>query len=63
VGLRLQRLDADIAEQVMLHFARQDIPCLGIHDSFIVPQRHEGELRETMIASYYRRIGRYPVVD
>jgi hypothetical protein len=36
IGLRLQRVDSDIAEQVMLHFADQGIPCLGVHDSFIV---------------------------
>ncbi len=47
-GIRLQRIDSDIAEAVMLHFARQGIPCLGIHDSFIVQQRHKAELREAM---------------
>jgi hypothetical protein len=65
-GIRLQRIDSDIAEAVMLHFARQDIPCLGIHDSFIVQQRYEAELRTVMEeacrAVLRERIGEAPII-
>jgi hypothetical protein len=47
-GLRLQYRDASIAEKVMMHFAKQDIPCLCIHDSFIVQRRYANELETVM---------------
>jgi hypothetical protein len=62
-GLRLQRVDSDIAEAVMLHFASRDIPCLGVHDSFIVQQRHADELKAVMRAAYRSRIGFESVIS
>ena len=35
IGLKLQRVDADIAELVMLRMMQKDIPVLPIHESFI----------------------------
>lgn len=58
-GLRLQRIDSDIAEQVQLRLIRRGIVSLPIHDSFIVEQRHSGVLREVMndvVDEYLRRI-------
>lgn len=62
VGLQLQRVDSDIAEQVMLHFAERDIPCLGVHDSFIVAERHSADLEATMRQAYRSRVGFEPVI-
>jgi hypothetical protein len=62
VGLRLQRLDSNIAEDVMLHFAERDMVCLGIHDSFVVARRHKEELEQAMVEAYRRQVGRNPVV-
>lgn len=56
-GLKLQRLDSDIAERVILHFAEQGYPCLPIHDSFIVHHGLEDELKETMLAEYQKELG------
>lgn len=36
-GLRLQNIDATICMRVQQHLRRRNIPCLSIHDSFIVP--------------------------
>ena len=36
IGLRLQKLDSIIAEQVMLQLLQLDKVCLPVHDSFIV---------------------------
>jgi hypothetical protein len=36
VGLRLQRLDSDIAEKILLHFAQSGIAILPLHDSFLM---------------------------
>jgi len=47
-GLRLMRIDSDLAEAVMLDLVGQGIVPLAVHDSFIVKRRHEGALREAM---------------
>jgi hypothetical protein len=52
MGLRLMRHDSQIALNVLYHFADRGIPCLGVHDSFIVPESHAHELRAVMQACY-----------
>jgi hypothetical protein len=48
-GLRFMRIDSDIAERVMLTMIRRyGAPVLGIHDSFVVPERHKAHLEEIM---------------
>lgn len=54
-GLRLHYLDSCIAEAIMLHFAKQKIPCLPVHDSFIVVKEHKDELLEVMQSEYRSR--------
>lgn len=61
-GIWLMRIDSSIALEVMYHFAKQCIPCLGCHDSFIVPEHHQQELREAMHRHWFNRFGRLPVV-
>jgi len=61
-GIWLMRIDSSIALDVLYHFAKQCIPCLGCHDSFIVPHHHEQELRETMNRVYFQRFGLLPIV-
>jgi hypothetical protein len=48
-GVKLQRLDADIAEEVILHFTTQKVPVLCIHDSFVIAPKHEKRLNVKMI--------------
>ncbi len=47
-GLGLQRIDADMAERVLLNLLKKGIAALPVHDSFIVEQRHEGALQSAM---------------
>lgn len=47
-GTRLQRIDSDIAEIVLLKLAEMNIPAIPVHDSFCVQERHEETLRKTM---------------
>src|SRR5262249_1998624 len=47
-GLRLMRLDSDMAESVQLKLLGRGIVGLPIHDSFIVEERHAGILEEIM---------------
>ncbi len=52
VGLRLQNIDSHIAQNVMSHFLRKGIPCLCVHDSFIVPEKYRNELEGVMKETY-----------
>ncbi len=61
-GMLLMNLDGRIALSVLYHFARRSIPCLGVHDSFIVPRHAESELRETMLRCYEKRLNYLPVL-
>jgi hypothetical protein len=48
VGLRLQRIDADMCARVQADLRKRDIVVLSVHDSFIVAKRHEALLVEVM---------------
>jgi hypothetical protein len=53
-GLRLQRRDSDIAEDILLKLARRGIFALPIHDSFIVSKSNKGELMNAMANALHR---------
>jgi hypothetical protein len=61
-GMRLMRLDSELALRIMYHFAKQNIPCLGVHDSFIVPVSAKTELQRVMRTFYRQKTGFNPVV-
>jgi hypothetical protein len=62
VGVRLQRLDSDIAEKVLLYFAKGGIPVLPVHDSFLA---HHGysELPKVMARAFEEIVGVSPRID
>jgi hypothetical protein len=45
-GLRLMRIDSDVAESVQLKLIRRGIISLPVHDSFLVEERQSGILAE-----------------
>lgn len=49
-GVKLQFLDSQIAEAVLLQLASQGIVALPIHDSFIVQREHKNALEAAMYA-------------
>lgn len=51
-GLELQAIDARIADYVLIQMAQRGVPCLPVHDSFIVPAPRASILHEVMEASY-----------
>ena len=61
-GMELMRIDSEIALKIMLKFAKKCIPCLGVHDSFIVPVDQERQLRRVMMREYQRKLGFLPVL-
>lgn len=48
MGNRLQYEDSQIAEKVMLYFAKQDIAVLPVHDSFVIQRSLQPKLIEVM---------------
>jgi len=62
---RMQRVDSDIAERVMLTLLDADIPiiALPIHDSFIVRRGAENLLKTTMMEAFKQVVGADANVD
>ena len=54
---RLQRLDTDIAEIVLLHFVDMGYPVLPVNDSFLAHNGFENELNEVMALAYRKIMG------
>ncbi len=61
-GMKLQRLESDLAETIMLHFVRQGYAILPIHDAFIVQAPLERELVQVMKDTFKARLGQIPHV-
>lgn len=51
IGLRLQRIDADICARVQAELRAQGVPVLSIHDGFIVPVAARRSLQTVMDAA------------
>lgn len=56
-GLRIMNKDARIALEVLRWFTKKEIPCIPIHDSFLVPACYEPQLREVMERMYKKITG------
>jgi len=61
-SLRLQYKDSCIAEDIMFSLIRDGIPFLPIHDSFVVPKRHESALSHHMNEAYCKHVGQFPII-
>ena len=62
-GVELQYWDSQIAFEILCTLARHGVPCLPLHDSFIVSHPQADGLHEVMSESFYKVTGRYPNVD
>ena len=47
-GVELMAVDGRITARVINHFTKRKIPVLTVHDSYITPHTHTGELRRVM---------------
>jgi hypothetical protein len=56
-GMRIMNKDAKIALDVVNHFAKQGIPILAVHDSFIVQKQYRNALLEVMKNIYQKHTG------
>ncbi len=62
-GIHLQKMDGQLCLRILTHFANLGVPCLGIHDSFIVPAGWAEELRRVMKLYYYEAMSFWPRVE
>ena len=60
-GIKLQFIDSNIAEKVINHFTKKDIPVLAVHDSFLIDPLYENELVILMTDSFKREMKRMGV--
>lgn len=49
---KIHRVDSEICLKVMEEALSRGIPIIGIHDSWIVPQHAENEVRDMIVAAY-----------
>ena len=57
IGKKLQRIDSDMAEEVMLFFANEGVPVLPSHDSFTMHQGYQEDLQKVMAKAFKDRFG------
>lgn len=62
-GVELQYWDSQIAIAILLRLAQHGVPCLPLHDSFIVSHPQENGLRSIMAEAFHAVTGRHPIVD
>ena len=60
LGNELQYIDSCIAENLMMHYAKEDQPVLPVHDSFIMHSAfgESSELEESMRRAFYEHFKR-----
>lgn len=63
IGNRLMNYDSMVAEGVLNQLTDEGIPCLPIHDSFIVPIQHEDMLWQAMMDEYQKVMEFSPIID
>ena len=51
-GIKLMNLDATIMMDVLEALVTRGIPCIGIHDSVVVPERFGGDAQAEMEKSW-----------
>jgi len=51
-GLRLMRIDSDMAERVLKNMLARGVVVLPVHDSHVTPERYEGAVKEEMEAAF-----------
>ena len=56
-GMKLMNKDSKIALDVVNYFAKQNIPILSVHDSFIVQEQYREELHRVMLTVYKKHTG------
>lgn len=59
----LTNKDSNMANEILRHFAKNGILVLCIHDSFVIEEPYEVELREKMEDVYKAKFGNSPIIE
>lgn len=59
----LQNLDSQITNIILKSMLKEGIPCLPVHDSYIVPAKYEDLLEELMVEAYKKIMGYTPEIE
>ena len=62
IGRQLQNKDSHIAAAILNRLTRDGIPCLPVHDSFIVEAENKDTLYQIMIEEYEKIMGFQPQI-
>lgn len=62
MGLKLQSMDSDLCESILLRCLDKGITALPVHDSYIVQASREADLHAIMTDEYQRRFGFSPEI-
>lgn len=62
IGVKLQYYDAVIASGIIRHFTDMSVPVLVIHDSFMIEDIYEAELKSIMIREYIKVMKHKPII-
>jgi hypothetical protein len=61
-GRRLQNRDSQVTEGILLRMMNAEIPCLPVHDSYIVPKQYGDKLKEVMVKEYEKALNFTPII-
>lgn len=59
----LMNKDSNLAHKILMHFADKGILVLCVHDSFIIEENHEAELKKVMEDVYFDEFKYLPIVE
>jgi len=62
-GIKLQRKDSDIMNEILLELALEKIVGLPVHDSVIVKLKHKNKLKQEMTKQYFKMINKQPQIS
>ena len=62
-GIRLQRVDSDVMNDILVELAKQNIPGLPYHDSVLVKRSNFQELNYLMTTKYYKHLKKHPSIE
>jgi len=63
VGIKLQRKDSDIMNDILVELSKLNIVGLPVHDSVIVKKKHQDILKYIMINSYFKFMKFNPIIS
>ena len=56
-------MDSQITDGILTRLMEEDIPCLPVHDSYIVTADHEDTLHQVMTEEYEKIMAYKPVIE